>query len=139
MAYVDVNPIRAKMANTPEQSKHTSIKQRITPSFSWGRALENNPDINHQYIHHFSLKSLVALEGNVKNLKQSGVLFSHNDYLRLVDTKVRIQRQDKRGFIPDTFLPILQRLNIDADEWIENTQKFETNFYKKFNYPRKTA
>ena len=25
------------------------------------------------------------------------------------------------GFIPDTFLLILQRLKIDADEWIENT------------------
>jgi len=58
------------------------------------------------------------------------VLFSHNNYLSLVDTTARIQRQDKRGFIPDIFLPILQRLNIDADERIENTQKFETIFYK---------
>jgi hypothetical protein len=113
------------MANTPEQSKHTSIKQRITPSFSWGRALDNNPDVNHQYLHRFSLKPLASLEGNVKYLNQSGALFSHNDYLSLVDTTGRIQRQDKRGFIPETFLPILQRLAIDADEWIENTQKFE--------------
>ncbi|MFT5421239.1 MAG: hypothetical protein ACI9D5_001994 [Candidatus Endobugula sp.] len=67
------------------------------------------------------------------------MLFSHNDYLSLVDTTGRIQRQDKRGYIPDTFLPILQRLNIDADEWIENKQKFETIFYTKFNYRRKTA
>jgi hypothetical protein len=65
------------------------------------------------------------------------VLFSHNDYLSLVDLTGSIQRQDKRGFIPDTFLPILHRLNIDVDEWIENTQKFETIFYKKFNYPVK--
>ncbi|MFT6103089.1 MAG: hypothetical protein ACJA2B_001539 [Candidatus Endobugula sp.] len=52
----------------------------------------------------------------------------------VIDTTGRIQRQDKRGFIPDTFLPILQRLDIDAEEWIENTQKFETIFYKRFNY-----
>jgi hypothetical protein len=67
------------------------------------------------------------------------VLLGHKDYLTLVDTSGRIQRQDKRGFIPDTFLPILQRLVIDADEWIENTHKFEELFYTKFYYRRKTA
>jgi REP element-mobilizing transposase RayT len=139
MAYSDLNPIRAKMADTPEQSKHTSIKERIKPSFSLARALENNPDFNHSYIQLFSVKPLAPLEGNIKQGNHNGVLFSHNDYLTLVDTTGRIQRQDKRGFIPSTFLPILQRLSIDADEWIENTQKFEMLFYKKFNYRRKTA
>ena len=103
------------------------------------RALDNNPDVNRPYIERFSVKPLASLEGNVKNSNQTGVLFSHPDYLTLVDTTGRIQRQGKRGFIYDTFLPILQRLAIDADEWIENTQNFEMIFYKKFYYQRNTA
>jgi REP element-mobilizing transposase RayT len=139
MAYTDLNPIRAKMADTPEQSKHTSVKERIKPSFNLARALDNNPDVNRLYIERFSVKPLASLEGNVKNSNQTGVLFSHADYLTLVDTTGRIQRQGKHGFISDTFLPILQRLAIDANEWIENTQNFEMIFYKKFNYRRKIA
>jgi REP element-mobilizing transposase RayT len=139
MAYTDLNPIRAKMADTLEQSKHTSIKERIKPSFNLAHALDNNPDVNRPYIERFSVKPLASLEGNVKNSNQTGVLFSYADYLTLVDTTGRIQRQGKRGFISDTFLPILQRLAIDADEWIENTQNFEIIFYKKFYYRRKIA
>jgi hypothetical protein len=139
MAYTDLNPIRAKMADTLEQSEHTSIKERIKPSFNLARALDNNPDFNQRYIERFSVKPLASLEGNVKYTNQTGVLFSHADYLTLVDTTGRIQRQDKRGFISDTFLPILQRLAIDADEWIEGTQNLEMIFYKRFYYQRNTA
>ena len=139
MAYVDLNPIRAKMADTSEQSQHTSIKERIKPSFSLTRALANNTDFNPYYIQRFSVKPLATLEGNVKYHNQNGVLFSHKDYLALVDTTGRIQRQDKRDFIPEIFLLILQRLAIDAEEWIVNTQKFEELFYKKFYYRRNTA
>ncbi len=127
------------MTDTPEQSKHTSIKERIKPSFNLARALEQNPDFNPQYVQRFAVKPLVMLEGNVKQQNQNGLLLDYKDYLTLVDTTGRIQRQDKRGFIPDTIFPILKRLAIDADEWIINTQKFEELFYKKFYYRRKTA
>jgi hypothetical protein len=139
MVYVDLNPIRATMADTPEHSLHTSIKERIKLSFNLARALEQNSDFNPQYIQRFSVKPLATLEGNLVQHNQNGVLLGHKDYLILVDTTDRIQRQDKRSFVSDKFLPILQRLAIDADEWIENTQNFEELFYKKFYYRRNTA
>ena len=110
MTYVGPNSIRAKTADTPEQSKHTSIK----PNFSLTSALANNPDFNPRYIQRFSVKPLAALEGNVKHHNQNGVLFSHRGCLTLIDTTGHIQRQDKRDLTPETFLPILQRLAIDC-------------------------
>jgi REP element-mobilizing transposase RayT len=136
MAYVDLNPIRATIAKTPESSTHTSIKQRIKPTFSIEQALKTNPDINPSYLQRFTIKAFLPFEGNIKYDKQEGVLFSHNDYLTLVDTTGRIQRDDKRGSISKKFLPILTRLSIDADEWIENTQRFEVLYYSKFYYQR---
>jgi REP element-mobilizing transposase RayT len=136
MAYVDLNPIRATMAKTPETSKHTSIKERIRPTFNIEEALINNPDFNPYYLQRLTIKPLSAFEGNLKSDKQGGIIFSYNDYLTLVDTTGRIQRQDKRGSIPNNFLPLLERLGIESDEWIENTQKFEDIFYSKFYYQR---
>jgi hypothetical protein len=136
MAYVDLNPIRATMARTPETSKHTSIKERIKPTFDIEQALANNPDFNPYYLQRLTIKSLSPFEGNLKSDKPDGVIFSYSDYLTLVDTTGRIQRQDKRGSIPNNFLPILERPGIDADEWINNTQNFEAHFYSKFYYQR---
>ena len=41
MAYVDLNPVRVGMANTPEESNHTSIKERIKPEFDLTAAIES--------------------------------------------------------------------------------------------------
>jgi hypothetical protein len=124
------------LAKTPEGSKHTSIKERIKPTFDVEQALVNNPDFNPYYLQRLTIKPLSPFEGNLKSDKQGGVIFSYNDYLTLVDTTGRIQRQDKRGSIPSNFLPILERLRIESDEWIENTQKFEDIFYSKFYHQR---
>ena len=39
MAYVDLNPVRATMAQTPEESDYTSIQERIKPQFDLSQAV----------------------------------------------------------------------------------------------------
>lgn len=39
MAYVDLNPVRAAMAETPETSDHTSIKEQLDPQFQLEQAI----------------------------------------------------------------------------------------------------
>lgn len=47
-----------------------------------------------------------------------GLPFELSDYLELVDMTGRIIREDKRGSIDASLLPILQRLNISSENWL---------------------
>jgi len=109
MAYVDLNPIRAQMAKTPETSDHTSIKQRLTDTQS-------------------SLKQLHPFVGNPRKDMPQGIAFALIDYIELVEWTGQVIRSDKRGFIDKTEPPILQRLGQDTDNWLALTQNFEETF-----------
>ena len=132
MAYVDLNPVRAKIADTPEESAHTSIKERLKPEFDLSTAVQEQVD--QQVLRTFTLplKPLAKFEGTVNGAYQSGILFDFEDYLELVDTTGRIIREGKRGAISISLPPILQRLNIDLDTWLKNCTQFEKNYYAQF-------
>lgn len=51
----------------------------------------------------------------------------------LLDWTGRIIRDDKRGDIENTLPPILDRLEITADQWRMNTTQFEALHPKRFN------
>jgi REP element-mobilizing transposase RayT len=89
MAYVDLNPVRAAMARTPEQSDYTSIQERI-----------EHPQNN--YLRPFAEK------------EESGIPFQLKDYLELVDWGGREVKRNKRGYICAKVPPILVRLKMDA-------------------------
>ena len=89
MAYVDLNPIRAKMAKTPESSDHTSIKQRAIKAQQV--AQPNHP--NQQ------ASELMPFVGYPRENIPKGLPFRLTDYLELVDWSGRIMREDKRGAI----------------------------------------
>ena len=128
MAYVDLNPIRAAMAETPETSDHTSIKERIHPTFDLAEAIARQTE--QQALNDFSvpLKPLLGFEGVIRNGFQRGILFSFEDYLELVDCTGRISRSDKRGAIDENALPILERLNLDPERWCHRATAFEDSY-----------
>ena len=114
MAYVDLNPIRAKLANTPETSDHTSVKQRI-----------ENIKTKHTNEEHPATK-LYPFIGNPRKNMPEGLPFNLKDYIELVDITGRIMREDKRGAISQNTPPILKRLNIQVEHWQYLTQNFES-------------
>ena len=137
MAYVDLNPVRAGMAESPEASNHTSIRERITGTLNLAEAIAII--IREQGLHHFDLplKPLLNFEGNTENNRQEGIMFSRSDYLELVDATGRILRGDKRGAIPIHLSPILDRIGIDRKTWLNNRGQFEKIYHQLFGQKRK--
>jgi hypothetical protein len=138
MAYVDLNPVRADRCNTPEASDHTSIKARITPSLDLKKTADD--EIKQQRLQRFDLplKPLAQFDDNVTSRGQIGILFSLEDYLPLVDTTGRMIRTDKRGAIPINLPPILERLSINRQQWLQQSQQFEKLYASQFAKKRRT-
>jgi REP element-mobilizing transposase RayT len=112
MAYVELNPIRAKMVSTPEQSDHTSIQLRIQAALKGEQP-----------------NSLLPFIGNERKNQPKGIAFSLQDYLELVDDTGRIIRNDKRGSISANSAKLLTRLNIPQDNWLKLTTEFGKLFH----------
>ena len=112
MAYVDLNPIRANLASTPEVSENTSIKLRIEAALS-----KEQP------------KALLPFKGNEFENQPQGIDFSLQDYLELVDDTGRIIRHDKNGRISKNTSKILTRLNISQKNWLQLTREFGRLFH----------
>jgi len=107
MAYVDLNPIRACIAATPEDSEFTSIYQRI-------REIRAPPSSTKES----ELQPRIPLMPFQAGRTGVPVLpYRFQDYLMLVDWTGRAIREDKRGAIDSGLPSIIQRLNIDADAW----------------------
>ena len=98
MVYVDLNPIRAGMASTPETSNYTSIQERIQPVFSLPHAIKNQLQSGDLLDFTSSLKPLSGFEDSVKQQQQSAVFFSYHDYLQLVDWTGRGSGSKLPGF-----------------------------------------
>ena len=97
MAYVDLNPVRAGMAKTPETSEHTSVQARIE-----GRDSALAPMAGEAPVEAFSLP--------VKK----------NEYLTLVDWTGRQLRNGKRGAVAEALPPIVERLQRSSPRrWLE--------------------
>ena len=118
MAYVDLNPIRAKIAKTPETSQHTSIQIRARKA-----ATTKTP--NHRY---HQPKSLLPFVGSERKNMPKGLQWYAKDYLQLVDWTGRQIKAGKRGAIHQNAPEILDRLGIEPKNWVLATTHFESKF-----------
>ncbi len=120
MAYVDLNPIRAAMAETPECSDYTSVQARCRARQEHHAAhlvpaLANAPSSAESSLWIAPIHSATIDQPDGCTFTAAITL---DEYLTLVDQTGRIVRGDKRGVIPAGLAPILDRLRIDLDAWL---------------------
>jgi len=140
MAYVDLNPIRAKMARTPEQSEHTSVKARLVGNYGTSTLSEAVPRmLRRNELHHSRVRIRPLMKfASAKSTKNNDRLpILEREYLKLVDTTGRIIVRGNCGRIDPSINPILERLGLSGEEWMSAS----TGFRQRYRHGdlRKTA
>jgi putative transposase len=156
MVYVDLNPIRAGRAETPEDSDFTSIQERIR---AWYKekmatgavsieAAENNfsgafggeallPENAVETLGPVSEGASAASEDRqdgwlcpiFSESNRRGILpITAAEYIDLVDRTGRMIRCDKRGAIDADLAPILQRIGVNPEAWTDTVSHFGDRF-----------
>lgn len=163
MAYVDLNPIRAGMAETLEDSTHTSVAARLGElkglSFVPVAALSpthtptdpaadgGNPEAWGVQLGVLRLPSLRP-EQDLATLPEASLMpfdptgrfaqavpFGLEEYLELVDTMGRAVHPHKRGSIAPHTPAVLQRLGMDAEAFISAADVFFRSFASAVGTP----
>jgi REP element-mobilizing transposase RayT len=122
MAYVDLNPVRADMAQSLEESEFTSIYERI-------HSVACQQDEGKGEIESLPTKGVAGFLGNKREVQPCfGIEFSLLDYLALVEELGRVIRPNKRGYIRPSSNALLERLGMNVDEWLRLSESFGGRF-----------
>ncbi len=151
-AYVDLNPVRATLAQTPEESEYTGAKERIddlakhhpqpSDTHAWERSC---PRRQSGWLSPVELNEAVDPTGpdtsqTGKRASQKGFLrCSLIDYLRLLDWTGRQLREGKFGCIPSHLAPILSRIGLDGSGWCNLVKQFSKLFKRAAGTPHRLA
>jgi hypothetical protein len=156
MVYVDLNPIRAGLAATPEESDFTSIQERIRawreetmtagstpsepaahpmetasvskPTILPENAAETSEPVAHgiSFLPHRSDDWLCPIQSEPG---RRGILqMTATEYFDLVDKSGRLMWSDKRGAVDADLAPILLRIGANPDAWLETVSRFGSIF-----------
>ncbi len=153
MAYVDLNPVRAGLAETPETSDYTSIQERVvglpkgvgSEAGLQETATVEGPDVTLD-------GERLRPEAETRVLPQAPLMpfdataktpwavpFAFADYLELVDWTGRALRADKPGYIEAREPKILVRLGIDGERFISSAERLLKAFGTAVGAPASLA
>ena len=141
-AYVDLNPIRAALADTLEESDYTSVQRRLAALKSNGTNSEESQasdrvDRVDDFLSPISIDERKDPLGahpsrNKKRCSDKGFLaMAEADYLEILDWLARNAVAGKRGSTPAEAPAIFERRGIDSGAWSE-TRTFNRGYISSY-------
>ena len=136
MAYVDLNPVRAQIADGLEDSQFTSVYDRVMAQRARVRlkllgsvaspTLEQQRQIEREESHRSGADWLLDFSDASSPFSDVDVEY----YLSLVEWTGRTIRADKPGSIPIELECVLDRFGVDAQQWAVNVRSYGSLFYR---------
>ncbi len=112
MSYVDLNPIRAGMADSLKTSEHTSAARRIASFRADARDAGD---------------ALQPVRSGVRGVPLS---IRADAYLELIDWTARLVRPGRRGVIPETTPLVLGQLGLRERQWQFQVLGIESRYFR---------
>jgi REP element-mobilizing transposase RayT len=131
MAYVDLNPVRAGGAETLEGSDYTSVQARLDPAVS-PRLRAAIQRLRPALPACATAATLLPFADASTPDHGPSLPCSLRAYLELLEWTGRQVRPDKRGVMGGRRPPLLQRLAVDPDQWLIDSQRFEEIHFRRF-------
>lgn len=116
MAYVDLNPVRAGLAQALTDSDFTSIQERLLQLSSQQRTQQ--PEVEEPTS---KANLLPFADAQPRSGIGARLPVTLRAYIELVDWTGRVVRADKRGAIARDAPPALRALQLDNEQWLQLT------------------
>ena len=127
MAYVDLNPVRAGLAESVDASEFTSGRQRLhelAPATASAAAPK---------------PALLPFAQALRADEEAALPFNVQDYLDLLDTTGRAVHPAKRGAIPETIPRLLATLGVAPDAWLDSVVALHASFRSFMGSPHRLS
>ncbi|MFH1136560.1 MAG: transposase [Pseudomonadota bacterium] len=141
LVYVDLNPVRAGLADSPETSLFTSGYERISalevrdraearPETALAPTLAQSKTLDREERCCGPNDWLCPLGGGTPCSRRGILDLTVEDYLSLLDWSGRQLKTPAAGTIPAHLDPILDRLGIEKDNWPQLLENYEVMFHR---------
>ncbi|WP_224742617.1 hypothetical protein [Stutzerimonas kunmingensis] len=126
MAYVDLNPIHAGIAETPEDSDYTSIRERLADAKSAPAPGSSPAEAE---------PATALMPFDATSRAPWAIPFDFADYVELVECTGRAQHPTKKGRIDGRQPQILVRLGLNAEAFMAYSSRFLKAFGSAVGVP----